>query len=1559
MGPRGGDWFDDGNWSDGVPNAPGDAAVLDHASTAVVDVAMPVTLGRLEFAPARSFLIRRSGPLRFDNGDEPAVIEVQAGPRAATLGLETPIAPPLGGELRVDVPQNASLIFFGGLAPGGGDLLKRESGTLTLPGPGVGWAGALRVEAGELRIEHTQALADSTGLTAGRGAAVTIVSQDATPDPSFDNYALPSVALDGGTLQTNLGADREVTRVDAAIALRSDSVIQVPPGDRLHIHGGISGAGGLSVQRRADPSAPDGNIDTFLQILGPTTYSGETYIGPDMRVAFEDPAGLGDSSGGTRIDRAIVELSGGGDEEKIEVDHGVLSLGGAVTAYGHQVSVRGGVLSGGDDQAAVLGPRLSYAEGLALGRSLRSVNLVLAGGVEGLGSLVFQNEAEVQSRLAARGNVYAHRRSDARISGALDVAGEVFVEEGALRLTGDIGTSRESIHLVSMSETAGARLFASRDNAVGALVLDPRRANREHTFDRSIVSVQDDAVLTVADELRFLGGTLSGAIIGQSVLTKKDRTMGILDDIAGSGFERVRVAGGPLVVRGDTGPSPPSIRLGQHDTARVVFETPGDYQADVHLNNSPGYAGDGALTLTAGMTFSGDVFLGDAGATISWSPDATIAGAIHGGALTLQGGRALSLEGGDHTYSGATRLLSGDLLLIEDGRLDSTSAIFGGGRYHSPGGRPQLLLDNSGARSHNDRIPDATPVYLEGMLLGLRGRAGEAVTETLGDVHLTRGFSDLVVENPVNGATTLSITALHRAPGGALSFQSEDAGGKVLFAEAPTLDDGLIGGWALFDSREFATYGPNGVVAYGERHSYAASVETATARDNVLLTDSSSVLTGDSRINSLTARDSEIALNGHTLTVESGGLLAGTLRSLHMTGPGQLTAGTEEGAELLITGSVATDADIVDNPQGAVGLTYSLGPAHYGASLTLSGENSYSGPTVVNSNTNLGALELASADALPSGGDVILNGGHLHINHDAGAPLAMGRLELRDASEVASTTGGDPQIRPESIEIESGSVRVDVVGDGPITKTGPLQGRLFDSLSMHTGPIAVEEGELRLQAWGPAPADDEHAITVHRRGRLHLDLRESAPTRKLRLEGGVIETASRHGFSGVIEVSSSGGTLRNLLGRTKPAIAGSVAGEGPLTVEGAFGDGRLDFAADLNGFGGRLRIAGGDITVRGDNSAYAGPVTVTAADVRGEGAAPFGAGRVTILPDSQLSVGNPLAANLELSGGSLKMELGDFLRRPVLDGSLLVSEPSYVFVVPGFNDVVNRPTIRSQVRLAGGSRLTVARSFGGAGFEHVALPEQVRLVSDVYVEGVATITSFDNRVEFTGALISASARAELRLEGNDTFSVRSSVRLAQGASLAIVEDGAPGRVSLGEPNKSLAGEGTLVSNVSLSDGAGVSPGRSAGQLAVVGAATVGGGAIYEWETADTTGQAGVDWDLWRTDGELTFEATPDDPWVLRVNGLPGLDLEPHEPWLIATAESVHGFDPASVRIDVAGLSETHPAVTAEQFSLHVEGGEVRLQFVPEPAAVSMAAAMILLCAGGRRHPAGRTYRSRR
>lgn len=300
------------------------------------------------------------------------------------------------------------------------------------------------------------------------------------------------------------------------------------------------------------------------------------------------------------------------------------------------------------------------------------------------------------------------------------------------------------------------------------------------------------------------------------------------------------------------------------------------------LGNPPNanYTGDGQTTVTGTLTVNNISRNPNTNPNVNLSVPFSV-----GGAVTFN--------------AGITRLIDSGALT---GAYPSVT-LKGGGT---------LTLEGTGAAN---RIGDSVPFNSGGGFLTFRH--GNSSSETLGALNLQGGRLQVAVNSINSGDTaTLTFASMGRvaASGATINFAATDAGSpvntnlggvnKVVFSTAPTLDDGIIGGWATHGIN-WAKYTANGVEPF-VTGDYATvdtgSWTTATAFPNPNATQNIRVnafaptaLAANRAINSLNIQDGTsrtLNLNTNVLSIESGGILvSGQNHTISGGGASRLTVG--------------------------------------------------------------------------------------------------------------------------------------------------------------------------------------------------------------------------------------------------------------------------------------------------------------------------------------------------------------------------------------------------------------------------------------------------------------------------------------------------------------------------------------------------------------------------------------------------------------------------------------------------------------------------------------------
>jgi hypothetical protein len=189
---------------------------------------------------------------------------------------------------------------------------------------------------------------------------------------------------------------------------------------------------------------------------------------------------------------------------------------------------------------------------------------------------------------------------------------------------------------------------------------------------------------------------------------------------------------------------------------------------------------------------------------------------------------------------------------------------------------------------------------------------------------------------------------------------------------------------------------------------------------------------------------------------------------------------------------------------------------------------------------------------------------------------------------------------------------------------------------------------------------------------------------------------------------------------------------------------------------------------------------------------------------------------------------------------------------------------------------------------------------------------------------------------------RASLKAPEGKSLQVLIDGSLSPIELSDANQTVSGNGIIGNPLTVSGGATISPGASAGTLTVDAAMTIGPGAVYDWEADGPSGaSASTASDLLRVNGVLEFTADASNPWMLSLLPTAADALAMGGSWLIASAQRIVGFDPDAVV--VAGLPMSSPSIGSPNaiFAVEQRGESLYLiAAIPEPASGGLALILI-------------------
>lgn len=426
-----------------------------------------------------------------------------------------------------------------------------------------------------------------------------------------------------------------------------------------------------------------------------------------------------------------------------------------------------------------------------------------------------------------------------------------------------------------------------------------------------------------------------------------------------------------------------ALTLVRGGVAPITLTLGGDISVDVAGSGTAQTVALGSFSRLANLDLGGTArtFSVGAASSLTTMDNLNVFGSISNGSLVKAGFGNLNLYGANSvatTVTGGGRLTVGSSGGANGSFTAASSAILSGQNS-------QLVTDSSVL----DRIDDAASITLAGGMLHYNVSPTSGRTETVGTVTLTAGRSALgvgrVSANTNTG--TLLITDLVRNDYATLNLDSYSAatGGIIKLVNDTNITADLSGGgggdgtttksivpWMSMgtyninstDSKGYSS--ENGLVTYDSVNKTFRALDTATeyriddiansgATENNRLS-ASATLAASKTVNGLFfSAASTLTLNsGQTLTVTSGAIATGAV-NVTISG-GTLDFGAKTG---VFTGrNTSTISSVITGSGGFIA-------ANVGSGLTLSGANTYTGPTIVQGNLfTSGSERIANSSAL-------------------------------------------------------------------------------------------------------------------------------------------------------------------------------------------------------------------------------------------------------------------------------------------------------------------------------------------------------------------------------------------------------------------------------------------------------------------------------------------------------------------------------------------------------------------------------------------------------------------
>lgn len=1349
--------------------------------------------------------------------------------------------------------------------------VRFTGGVTTLTGPSS-YSGQTFIEDGEVILSTSSGLGDGTfstldGTTVGPGGVLTLHSGSSV------RLVNELVNLAGGRLQYGeMGGLIQ-------LAAGTDSVVE-----GTFIDGVIYGDGAITYDTPG--------IGSNVILRGNNLYTGRTTV-VDGRVDADSVNALGTSDMGTVVQGGVLVLHYDNDEP-ITIEGGEVEL--RATTHDQPIEMSGGVLrtrmsNNNNVVTRVVEPVTLAGGGEATISSWAGGLLHLESGTTGEGDLVFGGNAVVfvDGPLVHAGDTTVQ---------AVDVLFTAPGQElaGQLKLAHSFGGVTTSVDMTADVVLSSGRLTIE----AGAVVTIPR------------------------DEWVIHSGAIDGTIAGPNVIAKEGPGGAFLADIGVDNEALIEIREGMLHFnRGEGMGSPAMGTIVTSTSGAVLSLNPGWTFADgIDLNNAHGVDRTGALIMDSSSsspaTLTGPLDLGVIGATIGVGNGGTInlEGPVSGGDLILNsllgtsGSGQLYVAGADNSYTGETIIGVNPnrtvmLALREQGRLTTTSRVI----VNHDG---VFRLDQFEGAISLDRLADDIPVALRSGTLELTGSGFDTaeVSETVGTISLESGKNTLLISPYIANQVALTITQLDRQPGAVVEVLPAGLGEdlpqdpRIFITNAPSLDDGIIGAWATTSNSighggrvDFVSYDPVVGVHALPLIGRADDLDTAVSTDNVWMDVPGSALTADRQVNSLVIDTSavefvdrlnpvNIDLGGHTLNIESGGLVRAGISDTEITG-GVLTAGgTSAGSELIVRNPsvpIVISANITDNPGGAVGLTL----AGQGT-VDLSGVNTYTGPTVINE----GSLRLATSTSIPSGSDVIVDGGSLSATTALGDVVSLGDIVIRNDGGI-----GGFEFTAETVTLEAGYF-AGIRGEAPIRKIGPVITSLGGDNPLHTGGITIEEGGISVTNG----RNDRHPLgagvtmLMPDTKLLIAEQRTTLPN-PIALAGGTIEvfrspSTRPAGITGGVEVVND--SHLEIDGSFK--LAGNVSGSGDLYV------GRADALSLL--------------VIDGDNSDFSGD---------------------WIVDDLFINLGHRQA----IGSGALRMNGGKVIAGVFpLDGALTLSntliESDNGSGVGQFNgpiEVVGGLTTQGEQPIWHNGQVSLA--------DGVVLTNQTTLdwlfLGDVEIGGTTHVVTENGPIKFMGAIRTTGANTAIHKSGPEAWSLAASLEIGEGHELSIYEGDVLIPLEIRLPQQTVLGDGTLINDTVVASGGAIAPGQSIGALSFAGSLTLDANGVYEWELQSASAaSAEGNWDMIHVATLSTSQEAAQDAFEIHIRGLSAegehgrvVDFDPFEDyaWPIAVSEDTSGVDLSAIAIDSGEFLEHHIVPPDGQFSLQLDDDVLSLIYI--------------------------------
>ncbi|RDJ27830.1 hypothetical protein DWF00_13000, partial [Bosea caraganae] len=1091
------------------------------------------------------------------------------------------------GTITASTAFNLSGGTIGATLAGTAALTKTGAGTAILAGANS-YSGGTTINAGTLQLGSGGGLLATSDLSVGTGSFFDLNGQS----QGFGKVE--------GVGEVKLGSGGALTVGNADASSTFDGV--------------ISGAGSLTKAGTGTFVLNGANAYT----AGTTVSGGTLQLGSLGSLAATGSLGIGagatfDLNGRTQT---IGTLSGAGSL--------TLGGGGALSVgNGDGSSGFGGVISG-DGSLTKLGTgtlTLTGANTYTGGTTISAGTLQLgdgtldgsiAGSIVNNGMLSFNTAGSISfdGAMTGTGGLAKSGSGTLTLTGAIGSTGATTINAGTLLL--GTGGSLASSSAVNITSSTGILDLNGLTQTLGDLagMGEVKLGSGALTIDKASGS-----------------SSFSGVISGSGSLTKSGSSAIVLTG-ENTYTGGTTISGGTLRI--GTGSNTGSIQGDVVNNAQLSFARINDYTfaGDISGSGQVDTAGLGKLILTGNNThtggtnvLAGSLQIGDGTTDGSIGGDInvwtnvifntvgtrTFAGRVRDGAsahgaFTKTGAGTLTLTGAN-SYTGGTTISGGTLALGSGGSLYSGGTV----NITSSTG----ILDLAGHAQTLSGLDGTGEVKLGSGALTFNRASGYSDFGGVisGTGSLTKSGSGSLIlsgENTYTGGTTISNGWLQIGSSGSTgSIQGNIVNNSALYfgrADDYTFAGDISGSGMVFtagggkliltgnNTYTGDTFVPVGSLQIGDGTTDGSIVGTINVSTNVTFNTVGTRSFAGRVLDGVAASGSFTKDGAGTLTLTG----ASTYTGGTTINGGALRLGNDSANDGSITGNVVNNGELqFDNLNDAgfggeisgSGAVRKLGTN----TLTLTGANTYAGPSLVNA----GTLRLGGNDRLNASGNVTVSSGAVF---DLGG-YSQGIGELSGAGEVKLGTGGALSAGKNTNSTFTGIVS----GAGSLTKTGT--GRLtLAGDNTYTGSTTIDAGMLQI---GNGLATGSIATDVVNNGTLAFNRSNDYVFTYVITDGSGSGAVEQNGTGRTVLTGTNtytGGTTVNAgaLQIGDGGAAGSILGGVTVSSGAEFAVNRSGVYTLPNAVGGAGSFAqrGSGTTILGDGMTYTGGTVIAAGTLK-------------------------------------------------------------------------------------------------------------------------------------------------------------------------------------------------------------------------------------------------------------------------------------------------------------------------------------------------------------------------